>query len=311
MSDGGVLASSISRASQLAQIFRQSYVCIRRYRATDGRLLPLVLDPPRLLKNKADPSALALQVGLARALPPPTAAADDPSGGGAPTSAADAAVADAAVAGRISAACTADALAAGGAPVPNAFTEPAPVENMLVDTFVGSQTTVAAEGGTSMAVDDVTGVAGVDTSTATDDDVEYAAALARGLRLFSLYVAAGGAVCMRHVVWRRLMPVIHPDKGGDTRVFQLLSDLKRRIDQGETVNMPRAVGGAGRTPPPPSPNAAERVGDVDACAPADDHDDDDGRVTEALYARVRAELEAAAQGAGASAMLQIRQLLDE
>ena len=36
--------------------------------------------------------------------------------------------------------------------------------------------------------------------------------MARGLRLFALYVAAGGALCMRGVVWRKIMPALHPDR---------------------------------------------------------------------------------------------------
>ena len=36
--------------------------------------------------------------------------------------------------------------------------------------------------------------------------------MARGLRLFGLYVAAGGGLCMRGVVWRKIMPALHPDR---------------------------------------------------------------------------------------------------
>lgn len=36
--------------------------------------------------------------------------------------------------------------------------------------------------------------------------------MARGLRLFALYVAAGGALCMRGVVWRKIIPALHPDR---------------------------------------------------------------------------------------------------
>ena len=70
-------------------------------------------------------------------------------------------------------------------------------------------------------------------SPADVDVTSYQAALAGGLRLFALYVAAGGALCMRGAVWRKLMMVLHPDKGGDVRVFQHLTDLKMRLDSGE------------------------------------------------------------------------------
>merc|ERR1719272_641519 len=38
---------------ELQHIFRHGFVCIRRFRTSDCRLLPLVLDSPLLLKNKA------------------------------------------------------------------------------------------------------------------------------------------------------------------------------------------------------------------------------------------------------------------
>ena len=47
--------------SELRDLFRRGYVCIRRFRTTDQRLLPLVLDPPRLLKYQAAPSEVAVQ----------------------------------------------------------------------------------------------------------------------------------------------------------------------------------------------------------------------------------------------------------
>ena len=80
--------------------------------------------------------------------------------------------------------------------------------------------------------------------------------MARGLRLFALYVAAGGALCMRGVVWRKIMPALHPDRhacscaysctrhihvciprgrGGDVRVFQHVNALKRQLDAGEVA----------------------------------------------------------------------------
>ena len=115
-----------------------------------------------------------------------------------------------------------------------------------------------------------------------DDPTEaaaYEAALTRGMRLFSLYVAAGGALCLRQATWRKLMPALHPDKGGHTRVFQRLSELKRRIDSGEDVALPAL------------PPIAE------------------GEEAEPLYERVRAELVAAAESAGGMVADRLRELL--
>ncbi|KAL1529164.1 hypothetical protein AB1Y20_000123 [Prymnesium parvum] len=50
------------KADELSKLFRFGFVCIRRFRSNDGRLLPLVLDQPRLLKYNAMPSNLAQQL---------------------------------------------------------------------------------------------------------------------------------------------------------------------------------------------------------------------------------------------------------
>lgn len=182
-------------AQELARLFRESYVCIRRFRSTDGRLLPLLLDPPRLLKNHAAPSELALQLGLAAPVPP---------------------------------AVNTGSSSEQRPPMPTPPTWHSTVSDEAVD----------------MATDDsFQGAAASDMEhvTATDDDrgPGYEAQLARGLRLFKLYIAAGGALCMRPAIWRKLLPTFHPDKGGHTAVFQLLSDLKRRVDMNEEVEMPQ------------------------------------------------------------------------
>jgi hypothetical protein len=62
-------------------------------------------------------------------------------------------------------------------------------------------------------------------------------ALKRGLRLFSVYIAAGGGLCMRPVIWRKLMPLLHPDRGGDVQVFQRVNELKRFVDAGEELKL--------------------------------------------------------------------------
>ena len=58
---------------QLTDIFQQSFVCIRRFRSADRRLLPLILDQPKLIKYDCEPSAIAVDSGLQQAccpLPP-------------------------------------------------------------------------------------------------------------------------------------------------------------------------------------------------------------------------------------------------
>ena len=61
------------------------------------------------------------------------------------------------------------------------------------------------------------------------------AALSRGLRLFNVYLDACGALYLRPTIWRRLVPLLHPDKGGDVAVFQRVSEMKRLVDLGEEV----------------------------------------------------------------------------
>jgi len=66
---------------------------------------------------------------------------------------------------------------------------------------------------------------------------ESSIGLARGERLFTLYMAAGGALCMRPTVWRKMMTALHPDRGGDVGVFQHVAALKQRLDAGERVEL--------------------------------------------------------------------------
>ncbi|EOD13762.1 hypothetical protein EMIHUDRAFT_451890 [Emiliania huxleyi CCMP1516] len=152
----GVLRGRGSRELQL--LFRHGYVCIRRFRTSSWRLLPLVLDPPRLLKYNALPSGVAVQIGLHTAAEAAAATSD-----------------------------------------------------------------------------------GADVSPDPAEASRRAVARATGVRLFGLYVAAGGALCMRESVWRRVVLSIHPDRGGDVTTFQLLNDWKRLLDSGE--ELPREVAG--------------------------------------------------------------------
>ena len=217
-------------AAELALLFRESYVCIRRFRSADGRLLPLVLDPPRLLKHKAAPSALALQLGLARPMPPELSA------GASPAVPAGATGAD--------------------EPPPD---EPPPA--------------AAPSDGTPSCNE---------------------AALPTALRLFSLYVAAGGALCQRPAVWRKLMNTLHPDRGGDVAAFQHVSALKRRIDSGEVVQLPPSVELAAQ-----AATAAllteQGEGSGEAVTPI-------LSAAEEVYSRVRAELVEAARLIGGPAL---------
>ena len=199
--------------SELTSLFKESFVCIRRYRSSDARLLPLILDPPRLIKHKAAPSALALQLGLTQPLPtPPT--------GGAPLS--NQHVAEALARSAISTALEGEGHGA----------------HRGVEEAVGEA--VAATSSESR-LDSTGRAAGMELGCAGEDvtaGVTAGPELTRGLRLFSLYLAAGGALCLRPLVWRRLLPCIHPDKGGDTVVFQHLNDLKRRVDANHVVELP-------------------------------------------------------------------------
>jgi len=42
---------------------------------------------------------------------------------------------------------------------------------------------------------------------------------------------------MRPVIWRKLMPLLHPDRGGDVQVFQRVNELKRFVDAGEELKL--------------------------------------------------------------------------
>ena len=241
-------------AAELSILFQRSYVCIRRFRSTDGRLLPLVLDPPRLLKHKATPSALAMQVGLARPMDAPSAVTTATLPAPADT------MTDEAIASAVAAAAIAAALGVA----------------QDAESFVS--------GGTLLSDADESGdeVEGGDAGAAEDDegdDGDRTAAIARGLRLFSLYVAAGGALCMRPIVWRRLMPALHPDKGGDAHVFQYISELKRRVDGNEEVRLPELP-------------------------PLDEHD---ARL-DRIYTRIRSELQEAAAEIGGEVARRVKGL---
>ena len=247
-------------ASDLETLFRRSYVCIRRFRSTDQRLLPLVLDPPRLLKHNAAPSGLALQVGLAPPAVPPTPVSGAPTATRAPL-----------VADRVLGAAPGRE-PSGGETVDASLTRASVVgaeaiaeEDPLIDEWM--------EDADEPSVD-------VEQETA---DPAFALALERALRLLSLYVAAGGALCMRRSVWRKVVQVLHPDRGGHTKVFQLVSELKGRIDAGEEVCLQERSGGVGD--------------DVSG----EEHEDP-------LYARIKAELQEAAAGMRESVARMVREL---
>jgi hypothetical protein len=110
-----------------------------------------------------------------------------------------------------------------------------------------------------------------------------AAALTTGLRLFALYVAAGGALCMRPAVWRKLMVVLHPDRGGDVRVFQHVSSLKARLDAGEDIGPCQ----------PATALQSSAPGGAVVGTPS---------LADELYARLRAELKEVAQRVGGQAL---------
>ena len=251
-------------AAHLTALFKKSFICIRRFRSTDKRLLPLVLDSPRLIKHKADQSALALQVGLARPMVPTV----------------DAMGVSGATAGAAANASWAAVL------LDPALTEP--LDDMDTDpdgALALDQPAAGAEDANdALAPSPAEQPLEASAEEAMADEV-YKAALARGVHLFKLYVAAGGALCLRHVVWRRLMPALHPDKGGNTKVFQVLSELKRRVDAGEEVSLPQGL--------------TAMIWEGDAVQAAE----------EGLYAKLRAELETAAQSAGALAMDRLQEML--
>jgi len=50
-------------------------------------------------------------------------------------------------------------------------------------------------------------------------------------------LTAGGALCLRETVWRRLVMALHPDRGGNVDTFQLVSELKRQLDAGELLTV--------------------------------------------------------------------------
>lgn len=227
-------------APELATLFRHSFVCIRRFRSSDLRLLPLLLEPPLLLKNKAAPSALALHLGLTKLVP--LAPAAQP-----PTSA-------------------------------------AAKEVLLADE--PSAMDVEEEAGED-ARDDATDGTGAARAAYSADRIGGGAPnptdLTNGLRLFALYVAAGGALCMRPAVWRKLMAVLHPDKGGDVRVFQHVSSLKARLDAGEDIGPCQ----------PATALQSSAPGGAVVGTPS---------LADELYARLRAELKEVAQRVGGQAL---------
>ena len=174
-------------ATDLRALFRESYVCIRRFRTSDHRLLPLVLDPPRLIKHRAEPSELALQLGMARPLQLVHCADRD--------------------ANSVTATpCTEDAASASG--VAEASTG-LPVGHAQVEGANADEPYHAGDARTTQS--------GLDGAVGQTDD---SIALESGLRLFSLYIRAGGALCMRQIIWRKLMLVLHPDRGGSVQGVQ-------------------------------------------------------------------------------------------
>ena len=244
-----------------------------------------MLDPPRLLKNKADPSALALQFGLARPLVPP-ASAPTPTAAGSSACAAVANAADAAVANAADAAFALDMN----------LIEPLDLE--VMDEVMDEDAADDDDAEPLQPAPLPTATSGEEAEPPaeeplphemTSEEQAYETALAHGVRLFSLYMGAGGALCLRHMVWRKLMPALHPDRGGHTRVFQVLNELKQRVDSGEEAPLPRV-----RTVPPARGRAAEMEAGSDA---------------EMLYAKIRAELEATAERAGELAISRLREAL--
>lgn len=209
------------KADELSKLFRFGFVCIRRFRSTDGRLLPLVLDPPRLLKYNALPSDLAKQVGLQQPLK------------------------------------VREPITASLTPVASPAAAPA---IWAKDGLTGANGEVVMGGDLSGALA---------PSFDHRADQEYVAALRRGLRLFAIYVDAGGALCMRQTIWRRLMTLLHPDRGGHVMAFQQIAALKRQLDLGEAITIPEL----------PETDSSSTQGDADA---------------EALELRLREEMRLAA-----------------
>lgn len=263
-------------AAELSALFRESYVCIRRFRTSDGRLLPLVLDPPRLLKHRASPSDLAMHVGLARAWVPPT-------------------------------------VAGSGGQRDEASPEVVPCATAPVGT---AATKVSAHGGDRQHSDESVSptpskavhVEGHNPAEAADaappESSLCRATLESGLRLFSLYLAAGGALCMRPAVWRKLMTVLHPDKGGDVRVFQHVSALKRDVDAGAEVTADTLQDYVKRAGCHGQCSTLSRVGSplgaaiISQCTCSQAGGRSHGRNADELFQKVRAELIEAARPIG-------------
>lgn len=234
-------------AAELTTLFKESYVCIRRFRSADSRLLPLVLDPPRLLKNKAEPSALALAMGLTMQPPiPPPASAVTPQkrsrtallriAAEVTVNAVDAAILI----------VTGKSTASSSCAVENSITC-AVSDGNLADEALTPSLGPLHEAGCIPAIDEkeeqdgsvAARTAGTDTAANASDAVEessYRLALNRGLNLFTLYIAAGGALCMRSMVWRKLMPALHPDKGGHVNGVRL--ETERNILHDSLMPLP-------------------------------------------------------------------------
>jgi len=96
-----------------------------------------------------------------------------------------------------------------------------------------------------------------------------------------------------------LRAVCAADKGGHTRVFQQLSELKRQTDAGE----PCALASMQPASPRQRATEAERAagGDVEERAEEDRCDE--------VYEKVHAELEEAARRAGSAAEARLREWL--
>ena len=152
-----ILRTQGHTAAKLAAQYDESFVCIRRFRNVDRRLLPLVLDELKLLKYECEPSALGMRAGIV--------------------------------------------------------------------TLDRKKEKPAAKLQSEEAV--VFSARGAEPHE-----------LERALRLFSIYLASGGAYCMRAATWRKITKEIHPDKGKDVHVFQLLMSLKLRVDRGDLITIP-------------------------------------------------------------------------
>ena len=287
-------------ASELGLLFRESFVCIRRFRSTDGRLLPLVLDAPRLLKHKATPSELALHLGLAR----PLAEADA-----------------AAVAAQTS---VAGASAAAGFHTSVGIQLPckdAEAEAREVTDGAIAMALVMAEDERQGTVPAPVPVTSSQTPTHSPSSsyalMEHvdASAMDAALRLFALYVAAGGALCMRPAVWRKIMTALHPDRGGDVHIFQHITALKRKVDEGEEMPLASFLGSPRAAHEAAGASSSDVIGQRSACNASEI---DGGQCAKAgslagdkcraVYDKVRAELWLAAQRLGGNILELVQQL---